>query len=217
MNAKFEMIFRRMLCFFIILSAAGCTTTVRGRVVDAETGEPVEGAVYAIHWYQLRGCCLGIRFGDGSGKEVLEVADGFTDADGYFEVPKYAHTLIMPPIFRMGVYKKGYAVWDDEDTVRWDKIDEYKAGKRDEEVIFPRRWELRNGMVIRLEPWKDSYSRYAHASFVSFFSGRSGVNYRLFEEAVRSERDFIRKRRKEYQDYLEKLENNLKRSGKIKE
>ncbi|WP_166405134.1 hypothetical protein [Desulfonema ishimotonii] len=168
----------------------------------------MEGAVYAIHWYQLRGCCLGIRFGDGSGKEVLEVADGFTDADGYFEVPKYAHTLIMPPIFRMGVYKKGYVFWDDEEIIKWDKVDERNAGKAKwEDVYFPRKWEIRDGMVIRLKPWKDSYSRYTHAASVCFFSGRSGVNSRLFEKAVESECDFSfnRKNKKNYMDHIKKM------------
>jgi len=216
MNAKSAMIFKWIICFFIILSAAGCTTTIRGRVVDAETGEPVEGAVYAINWFRLHGCCMGIKVGDGSGEERLEVADGFTDADGYFEIPKYQPTLFAPPIFRLGVYKKGYAVWDDEHTTRWDKIDEYKAGKRDREVVFPRRWELKDGMVIRLGPWKDNYSRYAHASSACSFAGITGVDSWLFKKVVMSECDFSsdKKNTKDYYNYLEKLENDLKKRKK---
>ncbi len=214
MNAKSVMIFKWIICFFIILSAAGCTTTIRGRVVDAETGEPVEGAVYAINWFRLHGCCMGIKVGDGSGKEVLEVADGFTDADGYFEIPKYPFALIMPPIFRLGVYKKGYAVWNDEKNVRWDKIGRYKAGERYEEIVFPRRWELKDGMVIRLNPWKDSYSRYAHARDVCFFAYQ--LESILFTKAVRPECEFKsdKKNTKDYYNYLEKLENDLKKTEK---
>ncbi|WP_166405133.1 hypothetical protein [Desulfonema ishimotonii] len=177
-------------------------------MIDAETGEPVEGAVYAIHWYYLRGCCLGIRFGDGSGYRKIEVADGFTDADGYFEVPKYGHTLIMPPIFRMGVYKKGYVFWDDEEIIKWDKVDERNAGKAKwEDVYLPRKWELRDGMIIRLNPWKDSYSRYTHAGSVCSFSGITGVDSNLFRKTVKSECDFgsDRKNRKDYMDYIKKL------------
>jgi len=200
---------------FIMLSATGCTTTIRGRVVDAETGEPVEGAVYAIHWFRFHGCCMGIKIGDGSGEERLEVADGFTDADGYFEIPKYQPTLFMSPIFRMGVYKKGYIVWDDEENIRWDEVDEYYAGKkgREREELFLRRWELKDGMVIRLDPWKDSYSpytRYAHAKFLCSFSGATGVDSILFYEEVRPECPFFRKHVKEYQNYRKKLHERSK-------
>ncbi len=190
-----------------MLSATGCTTTIRGRVVDAETGEPVEGAVYAINWFRLHGCCMGIKVGDGSGEERLEVADGFTDADGYFEIPKYQPTLFAPPIFRLGVYKKGYAVWDDEDTTRWDEADEYYAGKkeREGEELFLRRWELKDGMVIRLDPWKDSYSRYtryAHASSACSFAYT--LESSLFIKTVRSECHF----RKKYEGLSESYQRN---------
>ncbi len=204
---------------FIMISATGCTTTIRGRVVDAETGEPVEGAVYAINWFRLHGCCMSIRIGDGSGEERLEVADGFTDADGYFEIPKYQPTLFAPPIFRLGVYKKGYAVWDDEDITRWNELDEYYAGKKGRErgYFFPRSWELKDGMVIRLDPWKDSYSRYtryAHASSACSFAGITGVDSWLFKKVVMSECDFSsdKKNTKDYYNYLEKLGNDLKKT-----
>jgi len=203
-------IFALIFLIFIMLSATGCTTTIRGRVVDAETGEPVEGAVYAIHWFRFHGCCMGIKVGDGSGYEKLEVADGFTDAEGYFEIPKYQPTLFMSPIFRMGVYKKGYAVWDDEKIVRWDEVDEYYAGKKERKIEdrLLRRWELKDGMVIRLDPWKDSYSpytRYAHADFLCYFSGTNGVFSSLFDKETKPECLFSRKHVKEYLNYRKKL------------
>jgi len=54
--------------FIVILTVlSGCSLkyTVKGKVVDAETGEPLEGAVYAVHWYTYscdeyyRSACIG--------------------------------------------------------------------------------------------------------------------------------------------------------------
>jgi hypothetical protein len=52
---------------------------VKGQVVDAETGKPVEGAVVAVKWYKY-------KFGPplASGYEKIETAEDLSDGNGFF-------------------------------------------------------------------------------------------------------------------------------------
>jgi hypothetical protein len=84
----------------------------------------------------------------------------------------------------MTVYKKGYVCWSDD-------------------KIFPtyeerKGFRLRNGMVIKLERFKEEYSKEAHANFTTSSSvHRIGLG--LFDSAIKSEieieREFLRRNR----------------------
>lgn len=58
----------------------------RGRVIDADTKQPIEGTVVAAIWYREYDTRLTIFKDFHEAKEVL------TDKDGYFEIPAYTET-----------------------------------------------------------------------------------------------------------------------------
>lgn len=72
----------------------------RGRILDAETGEPIEGAVVAVIWDKQRGRHQ--RFGDA--QEVV------TNAEGKFHLPGQGHMILSSMWLPSKVYivKAGY-------------------------------------------------------------------------------------------------------------
>jgi len=129
-----------LFCFFNV--ACGARYMVNGQVVDAQTSVPISGAAVFIYWSESSW-----PPGLGGSKKV-EVAEDLTSVEGFFQVPKYSMTS---KNYRMAVYKKGYVCWSNED-------------------IFPTLekrtdFKLKNRMVIKLERFKEEYSRLRHASF----------------------------------------------------
>lgn len=192
---------RRLLqivfCIFILTVISGCGITlrseIRGRVIDAETQKPIKGAVFAIKWYQCHGCCLGIAVGDYSGCKKMEAADGYTNADGSFSIPKYTDSFMPPTSCDFAVYKKGYAVWELHEIRRWGIYDEVRGNdKRFSEFRYPRDFTLKDGMVIKLEPWKEGYSAEGHSNYL--YSLSFSLDSNLFTVVTREERN--NKRRK---------------------
>ncbi len=170
-----------LICFAVIMSASGCGIRymVKGQVVDAETGKPIEGATVGIHWYTY-------RFSPplASGYKKIETAEDLSDANGFFQLPKHTGRY-----HDMGVYKSGYICWDSE-------IIFHPLGKTWEERGEKRKGhEVKNGMVIKLEPFKEEYPRFNHASFAVNVRRRLSINEgaMLFEEAIEAEYQFYLK------------------------
>ncbi len=165
MKILFSTAIRILFCMIILLSGAGCgRSLVRGKVIDDETGKPIEGAVYAIYWYRDRAEFVG----PGAVREDIEKnADGVTDAEGNFEVPKYSIRPFRDPTFEMGVYKKGYVMWCNEAIMYPENYDETNAirGKPDLHLFEKMKWELKNGAIVRMRPWKEGYAEKRHAQF----------------------------------------------------
>lgn len=124
-----------LVCLF--MSACGLKYNVTGKVVDGETGKPVEGAAIAINWTHVM---LGFP-GLPVPRKDLGTTQTLTDADGSFTVPAY--------IYRdhfMGVYKKGYICWSSETEFN-------PHGDTDEEVFIRRpKQKACDGMIIYLNP-----------------------------------------------------------------
>ncbi len=162
-----------LLLISVLLLSSGCAGkikyTVRGQVVDGDTGKSVDGAVIAVNWFGFRRVAL---LWTDSGTLTFEQAEDLSDAEGYFNIPKYWATP-----FYMSVYKKGYVCWgNDRIFPTWEK----RKG-----------FQLKNGMVINLEPFKESYSRKDHARFTVFHTDyciSRGSAESKFYNAVRSER-----------------------------
>jgi hypothetical protein len=154
-----------LLVFFFMYSTTCARSMISGQVVDADTGKPIEKAAYYIYWYKINWF-----FGLTSGVDV-ETAEGYTNADGYFKLPKYS-TFFKE--YRMAIYKSGYVCWNS------DKIFPTWEDRKD--------FQLENKMVIKLEKFKEGYSKEDHARFTIFSklgTGPSGA----FRNAIQSEID----------------------------
>jgi len=152
--------------------------TITGQVVDAETGEPIENAVVNIKWLEPGPGPPGMR-----ATVTTEEAEDVSDAKGRFKLPKYS-SLLATRRFRMAIYKKGYICWS---SVRIFPKEYIWTGK---EWTFPTMkkrtgFTLDDGMIIRMEPFKEQYSREMHALFTTSISApmRTG----LFSDAIAEE------------------------------
>lgn len=148
---------------------------IRGQVVDAETGEPIEGAAVYIYWGKRGEGPPGLA----ADSVKVEIAEDLTNSEGFFNIPKYS-TIFKH--YDMAVYMKGYVCWSSS-------------------KIFPS-WKEREGfrlksdMVIKLDHFKKEYSKEDHARFTVF--SKIGVTPNsIFEKAIESERELRQKAHKQ--------------------
>ncbi|MDJ0820091.1 MAG: hypothetical protein QNJ58_28065 [Desulfobacterales bacterium] len=135
------------VCVWLCLSTSACgiRSTIQGQVVDAETGKPVEGAAMAIKWYEYK-----LVPPYASGYNQIETAEDLSDAEGFFQLPKYTFKH-----HYMGVYKTGYVCWNSEKIFHSDRLFyETRFEKRKDH-------KLNNGMVVKLAPFKETYPKVA--------------------------------------------------------
>jgi len=193
-----------LIIILIMFSGCGLKYTVKGKVVDAETGEPIEGAVYAVYWYTACeeyyeaacfGCCMLPFFGGsplGPPACPGEWEDGITGADGKFKIIKYADTRS-----KMAVYKKGYVCWSQYTYYHPELLDEYKNGRIPYEKVRESRQEkfkIGSGMLIKLQPWKKEYSDATAIDHAKFCKTVGNGHYSsLFMKAISSEYLLIKK------------------------
>jgi hypothetical protein len=132
---------------FLGLFLAACTPKciIKGRVVDAETQYPIEGAAVAIRWYENQDS-------NGSAKNrTIGVDQGLSDAEGTFKFPHHQDKNYV-----MGVYKEGYICWSSRSS--------FSNGARS--VAVPKTDSpVQNDMVVQMERLKGGHSEDQHASF----------------------------------------------------
>ncbi|MBI5748930.1 MAG: hypothetical protein HZA00_07370, partial [Nitrospinae bacterium] len=63
------------LILTILFLTTGCYAEITGTIVDAETGEPIEGAVVLVEWTKTKG--LGLTY-----TQSYQVVEVITDKDG---------------------------------------------------------------------------------------------------------------------------------------
>ncbi|MDA8100350.1 MAG: carboxypeptidase-like regulatory domain-containing protein [Nitrospiraceae bacterium] len=146
--------FNRTL-LILSISLIGCYFPITGRVIDAETQQPIEGAVVLVEWTKTHG------FGE-HWTESYKVFETLSDKNGNVSLPGCYSPFVEPP--DVTVYKKGYVAW----SSRW---------------IFPTwksradfEWKLPQKFV--LERFLSSYSYIDHQMFVdrSINAGLGGEN-----------------------------------------
>jgi len=148
--------------FLTLSTSAWGRSIITGQVVDAETGKPIENAAVYICWTKPAGGPPGL-----AGTSIVEVAETLTDTEGFFKIPKYWFTE-----YELTVYKNGYVCWNSQQI-----FPTYE---------FRKNFRVKDGMVIKLEHFKEEYSKEKHAIFTTVSSSWSeGV----FSEAIKPERE----------------------------
>jgi len=174
-----------IMCTLIVLLTTSCGTKhiVKGQVVDAKNGKPIEGASIAIHWIGKKTDSFFAPYA--SGTYTIEKAKDISDAEGFFNIPKY----VIFTEYEMGVYKKGYVCWDSQDIFLKNTVKGHHYKKR-------KGFKIENNMIIELEPFTDDYSRVKHAYFTDAVSGRVGGLSGIGEE-LKIILEIIQKRKEE--------------------
>lgn len=91
---------------FVALAASGCATTIQARVLDAETRQPIQGAVARGIWTKIAGV-RGFTHHELVGSQETE-----TDADGRFMLERLPSDGFEDDGQSILVYKFGYVAWN---------------------------------------------------------------------------------------------------------
>ncbi len=126
------------------------------KVVDAETGEPIEGAVVMVEWTNKRG--LGLTY-----TKTYKVEEVATDSEGIAKLEG------IPPgkasLYIVAVYRKGYVLWSNHNVF---------AGSR-----MLTNFEWKDNYVFEMARFKPEYSYVKHSSFFSRVTSSGG--YKIHE------------------------------------
>lgn len=133
----------------------GCYPGIRGKVVDAVTGNPLEGAVVLAQWTTTWG--FGLTY-----HKLYKIVETETDKEGSFSLSGVYNPFVDQP--SMVIYKKGYVPF------RNDMIS-FENRRRKSKVI----WED-NG-VYSLSNWENKYSQLTLDVFVG--SGIIGSDFNV--------------------------------------
>jgi hypothetical protein len=149
-----------MAFFFLTCS---CYADITGIVVDAETGQPIEGAVAFVEWTATKGL-PGLTH-----HETYKVTEAETDRNGKFRVPTTYNLLVDPPT--VVIYKAGYVAWrNDFIFPGWTKRADFRYG---------------NNIIFRLEQFNERFSHEEHHSFMSYgIIGASSERTPKFNKAL---------------------------------
>jgi len=128
--------------FLIFSLVSGCTASMTGTVVDAETGNPIEGAVVLVEWTRATG------IGDKHTSSV-KVVEKVTDKEGKFNVSGTLHPFVDPP--DVTAYKKGYVAWNNKRI-----FPNYNQRQKSEDMY----------QAIKLDHFKQAYFHNQHLSFI---------------------------------------------------
>ena len=161
-----------MLPMALWFVACGINWTVNGKVVDAKTGQPLEGVVVAVNWQRAK---LGIP-GLPVPYENYGTFESLTDVKGIFKIPKFliGHHY-------MAVYKTGYLCWSSKtifnpDGKNWHEMFMHRYGHR-----------MKSGMVVKLKPKSVNLPAVKHANFVQNVDTELGSPIPMFTEATKEE------------------------------
>jgi len=154
---------------FILVAAllflgGGCYAEITGIVIDAETGQPIEGAVVLVEWTKTKGM-PGMTY-----HESYKVIEVLTDREGRVTISGVINPLVDPP--DVTIYKKGYVAWNNL-------------------FIFPdyrkrKDFKWQNNYVFKLEKFKPEYTYSAHTLFIhgAMLSGMANEKKRLMNHAI---------------------------------
>jgi hypothetical protein len=136
----------------------------RGRVVEAETGEPVSGAVVYATWTLRKG--YGMTLPAGHREHITS-----TDERGLYEVPALQEPGggVRITDFALVIYKRGYIA--------------YRSDRRFAD-LGPRRDFAQIGNEVELSPWREQLSHVHHLRYVGGGTALAALTAWEAEEAA---------------------------------
>ncbi len=157
----------RVALVSVLLLSGGCTRTIRGQVLDAQTGKPIAGAVVLGVWTKVAGL-PGLNY-----HKLVGVREVETDAEGRFLL-EAAMRFPGEDDESVTVYKFGY--------VAWNNLFIFPTSERRKDMSIP--------PVIGLEPFPAGRSHRGHFYFIG--DARWSAMYSLqlipkFDKAVSRE------------------------------
>jgi hypothetical protein len=99
-------VYRLIPVSLLLALITGCYFSISGRVIDAVTEQPIEGAIVLVEWTKKHG------FGD-AWTESYKVVESVSDNEGNVKIEGCYGFFVEPP--DVTVYKKGYVAW----SSRW--------------------------------------------------------------------------------------------------
>ncbi len=134
-----------LLIVFLFVFTSSCYPSIKGTVVDSETGNPIEGAVVLVQWTKTKGL-PGMPY-----HEVYKIIEAETDKAGKFNISSTLNPFVDAP--EIVIYKEGYVAWRND-------------------YIFPdyrkrENFKWQNNYVYKMERFKENYSKEEHHSFMS--------------------------------------------------
>jgi hypothetical protein len=165
-----------ILASVFVFLGANCYAATTWKVVDAETGAPIEEAIVLVEWTKTKGL-PGLTY-----TESYEVIEAVTDSEGRVKVSRIHNPFVNRA--HVTVYKKGYAAWNNR-------------------MIFPEfkkrtdfKWE--NGYVFRLERFRDEYSYVKHIKFLrNSMRVQNLESKKKFYDAIAWETDMAQRERED--------------------
>jgi hypothetical protein len=155
----------KYLAILFLILIAGCEGEITGIVVDAETGQPIEGAIVLVEWTKAKGL-PGMSY-----TESYKVVEAVTDKEGKASIEGVSSPLVSAP--RVTVYKKGYVAWNNAFIFPdWKKRTDFKWG---------------NNYLFKLEKFKPEYSFDKHISFIRASIGMTLDQKKIMYNAIRWE------------------------------
>ena len=167
--------------------AAGAAGPWKAQVVNAETGQPLEGVVVLMYWIKYTGGPAGW-----AGGEFYDAEEVVTGQDGRFVVPsRWVFTLNpFKKVFRqMVIFKPGYGQWELRDAKEWEKLSDWESKARRGEA-----WKQfeGDGVVMDLPPLK---TREERLKFYGSFRGSPTLvppeRTKQLDEAQDAERAYL--------------------------
>lgn len=171
---------KRILFMVLITSISllnGCAASTTFRVLDAETKEPIEGAVALAKW--IGGRRMGVIAGP-TQAYTAKAVEAVSDSEGKFTIPGMTGRLAMQTP-HLKVYKPGYVGWDSRRIYLGYRGNDIKRTRAKKRTGFTMK-----DQDIYLEPWKDEYSFISHSSFVAPPTGfeEGGVKDSKYRKAI---------------------------------
>ena len=151
-----------IVAVLIMLSLVYTDPGMIGRVVDAETGEPIEGAVIMAEWTTTEGLPGLTHTESYKVVEVVTGKNGWTWISGAYKPSAQLGSLV--------VYKKGYVAWS-KDSI----FPDYKKRKNFTWCCFYK--------VFKLEQFKPEYSYVDHTSFIRSAISSYSIEKKLIIDA----------------------------------